>query len=181
MAVAMDDILDCLNRTASDAASRCTSCGKCVEACPTAPLAGIARTDAVATATGLAALTRGGEAPEARRWVEACNGSGQCSAACPEGINVRQWVSIERMRLRLAKDEPERAAGARRRFRNMAHSVRLLSGMQVPSDALARITAQERQGSVEYVFYTGCNVLRTPHLIFNVMDILDALGVGYDV
>ena len=31
------------------------------------------------------------------------------------------------------------------------------------------------------MFYTGCNVLRTPHLVFNVMDILEALGVSYEV
>lgn len=177
----MDGFLDHLNHTAEDAASRCTSCGKCVEACPTATLAGLDRTDAAAIASGLAALGRGGDAPEARRWVEACNGSGQCSAACPEGINVRQWVTIERMRLRLARAAPERAEAAARRFRSMAHSVRLLSSMQLPSDALARLASKRRTGTAPYVFYTGCNVLRTPHLIFNVMDILDALEVEYEV
>ncbi len=32
-----------------------------------------------------------------------------------------------------------------------------------------------------FVFYTGCNVLRTPHMVFNVMDILDRLGVEFEV
>jgi heterodisulfide reductase subunit D len=31
------------------------------------------------------------------------------------------------------------------------------------------------------LFYTGCNVLKTSHIVFNVMDILEALGVDFDV
>ena len=31
------------------------------------------------------------------------------------------------------------------------------------------------------VFYTGCNPIRTPHLLFNAMAILDALEVDYEV
>jgi Fe-S oxidoreductase len=31
------------------------------------------------------------------------------------------------------------------------------------------------------LFYTGCNVLRTPHIVLNVMDILDALELDFDV
>ena len=177
----MDDYLHYLARTESSHLARCTTCGKCVEACPTAPLAGLDKGRAVEIAAGLRALTEGGASLEAARWVEACNGSAQCSAACPEGINVRQWVSIERMRQRLEKSADERAEAARRRFRSMSQSVRLLSSMQAPSEALARVNEQKRQGAADFVFYTGCNVLRTPHLVFNVMDILDALGVSFEV
>jgi heterodisulfide reductase subunit D len=177
----MDDYLHYLARTEAEHLARCTTCGKCVEACPTASLAGLDKARAKEIAQGLRALTEGGPSDEAGRWVEACNGSAQCSAACPEGINVRQWVSIERMRRRMARSEAERAEAARRRFRTMSHSVRLLSSMQAPSDALARVNRAERTGTADFVFYTGCNVLRTPHLVFNVMDILEALGVSFEV
>jgi Fe-S oxidoreductase len=178
----MDGIFDHLERTAQAHLARCTTCGKCVEACPTASLVGLDKTRATAIAAGLGALTRGaGDPDEAARWVEACNGSAQCTAACPEGINVRQWVSIERMRLRLAAAPEARAEAARRRFRTMAHSVRLLASMQLPSEALAQVEAQRRDRQADFVFYTGCNVLRTPHLVFNVMDILEAMGVPYQV
>jgi len=179
----MDAILDYFTATAEAAAARCTSCGRCVAACPTADVIGLDKGVAAAIAGELVRLAAGAsDAPLAARWVEACNGSGQCTAACPEGINVRQWVSIERMRQRVANAPAEaRTAAASRRFRNMSHSVRLLASMQVPSEALARILAYRRSSQADFVFYTGCNVLRTPHMVFNVMDILDGLGVSYEV
>ncbi|HUZ75544.1 MAG TPA: (Fe-S)-binding protein [Stellaceae bacterium] len=179
----MDPILDYFAATAEASMARCTSCGKCLEACPTAAEIGLDKGAASAITGELARLTAGaGDAPLATQWVEACNGSAQCTAACPEGINVRQWVSIERMRQRVVRaPAAARTAAASRRFRNMSHSVRLLAGMQVPSAALARVMAHRRERTADFVFYTGCNVLRTPHMVFNVMDILDALGVAYEV
>ena len=59
----------------------------------------------------------------------------------------------------------------------MAQSVRLLASLQLPSETLRRIQQPAEQRLVEVLFYTGCNVLRTPHIVLNVMDILDALGL----
>jgi Fe-S oxidoreductase len=33
----------------------------------------------------------------------------------------------------------------------------------------------------DFVFYTGCNVLKTPHIALLALDIMDALGIGYQV
>ena len=33
----------------------------------------------------------------------------------------------------------------------------------------------------DFVFYTGCNVLKTPHMALIALDIMDALGVTYRV
>src|SRR5258707_7604833 len=33
----------------------------------------------------------------------------------------------------------------------------------------------------DFVFYTGCNVLKTPHIALLALDIMDALGVSYQV
>jgi heterodisulfide reductase subunit D len=174
---------DQLDTLAASALERCTTCGRCAQACPTAKETGIDAGDGIAMVRGLQALTADGAAEtEARRWLEACNNSGQCSLACPEGINVRQWVSIARMKMVAAtKPEAARQTGAAQRFRTMAQAVRLIASMQLPSETLTRILAPAERRKAEVLFYTGCNVLKTPHIVLNVMDIMDVLGVDYDV
>ena len=73
------------------------------------------------------------------------------------------------------------AANAANRFRHMAQAVRLLASMQLPSETLKKILAPAERRTAEVLFYTGCNVLRTPHIVLNVMDILDALELDFDV
>src|SRR5262249_60644055 len=73
------------------------------------------------------------------------------------------------------------AANAANRFRHMAQAVRLLASMQLPSETLKKILAPAERRTADVLFYTGCNVLRTPHIVLNVMDILDALELDFDV
>ena len=63
----------------------------------------------------------------------------------------------------------------------MAQAVRLLASMQLPSETLKKILAPAERRTADMLFYTGCNVLRTPHIVLNVMDILDALELDFDV
>ena len=63
----------------------------------------------------------------------------------------------------------------------MAQAVRLLASMQLPSETLQKILAPAERRTADVLFYTGCNVLRTPHIVLNVMDILDALELDFDV
>ena len=63
----------------------------------------------------------------------------------------------------------------------MAQAVRLLASMQLPSETLKKILAPAERRTADVLFYTGCNVLRTPHIVLNVMDILDALELDFDV
>ena len=45
------------------------------------------------------ALTRGERAGGGlQKWLNACDGSARCTDACPEDINVRQWVTIAKMK-----------------------------------------------------------------------------------
>src|SRR5215471_9426492 len=152
-----------LEALATAAADRCTGCGKCFEVCPTAREAGLAADEASARVGELLALTRsGGPAPAGLLgWLTACDGSARCSAACPEGINVRQWVTIAKLKA--------------------LEAGRLLASMQLPSETLKKILAPAERRTAEVLFYTGCNVLRTPHIVLNVMDILDGLGLDFDV
>ena len=131
----------------------------------------------------LKALTLGGAPADGlQKWLGACDGSARCSAACPEGINVRQWVTIAKMKaLEATRPRDVGAANAANRFRHMAQAVRLLASMQLPSETLKKILAPAERRTAEVLFYTGCNVLRTPHIVLNVMDILDALELDFDV
>jgi heterodisulfide reductase subunit D len=180
----MSAYADRLEALAEEAADRCTSCGKCFEVCPTAREVGLNAREAKARVGELIALTRdGGTAPEPLlKWLNACDGSARCSEACPEDINVRQWVTIAKLKaLEAGRPHEQGATNAANRFRHMAQAVRLLASMQLPSETLKKILAPAEKRTADVLFYTGCNVLRTPHIVLNVMDILDALELDFDV
>jgi len=179
----MTGFADQLNSWAKDAMARCTTCGRCAEICPTAREIGLDLTDPPRLVRELMALTsNGAQGGDAAKWIGACDASGQCSLACPEGINVRQWVSIAKLKAASAtREDAARQEAAAKRFRSMSHAVRLLASMQMPSEMLTRILSPAERRKAEVLFYTGCNVLKTPHIVFNVMDLLEVVGVDYDV
>ena len=180
----MSAYADRLEALAQEAADRCTSCGKCYEVCPTARESGFDMLQGKERVAEMVELTRDGgvAAPGLQQWLNACDGSARCTEACPEGINVRQWVTIAKMKsLEAARPREEGAASAANRFRHMAQAVRLLASMQLPSETLKKILAPAEKRTADVLFYTGCNVLRTPHIVLNVMDILDALDLDFDV
>jgi heterodisulfide reductase subunit D len=54
--------------------------------------------------------------------------------------------------------------------------------MQLPPELLARFRPEEDSDATpDVVFYTGCNLLKTPHIALLCFDIMDALGVRYRV
>ena len=180
----MSAYADRLEALAAEAADRCTGCGKCFEACPTAREIGLDAGEAKARVGELLTLTQGGglAADGLQKWLNACDGSARCTDACPEGINVRQWVTIAKLKaLNVARAPEVGAANAANRFRHMAQAVRLLASMQLPSETLKTILEPAERRTAEVLFYTGCNVLRTPHIVLNVMDILDAMQLDFDV
>jgi len=71
-------------------------------------------------------------------------------------------------------------------FRTVARDVTNLSRLQLDDVLLARLGqgAKRPAGDGElpdFVFYTGCNVLKTPHIALLALDIMDALGASYEV
>jgi len=179
----MSDLAATFDSLADDAMARCTTCGRCAEVCPTARENRLDTSDPRRMVESLIALTSDPTSTGiAADWAMGCVGSGQCSAVCPEGINVRQWVSIAKLRAQQATlAAAARKEDAARRFRTMSHAVRLLASMQMPSEELSRILAPVERRGADVLFYTGCNVLKTAHIVFNVMDIMDALGIQADV
>lgn len=157
--------------------SACTGCGRCVEVCPVVPFAGLAGADPEAIVSGvLGAL--GGGAPlsgDAATWAHQCNGCGACIPACPEGINPRQMIMLANTR------DARHGTATPQLFRKMARAIRLMAAMQLVPEDVRRLLQPPRSRDAEVVFYLGCNAIRTPHILFNAMYVLDALEVDYEV
>jgi heterodisulfide reductase subunit D len=168
----------------------CTRCGKCVEACPVTDAAGV-NAEPRAVIDGIIDILRlsselgpGNEA--ARNWASGCVRSGDCIEACDYGVNPRFLLSMTRAAMARGKDE---AATLRRRgvegFRHVSRDVTAISRLQLDDALLARLGQAPKEtrtdGPADFVFYTGCNVLKTPHIALLALDIMDSLGISYEV
>jgi heterodisulfide reductase subunit D len=68
------------------------------------------------------------------------------------------------------------------RFTGMTTGVRVLSRLQLSPELLARFRPDEDdEEAPDVVFYTGCNLLKTPHIALLCFDIMDALAICYRV
>jgi heterodisulfide reductase subunit D len=167
----------------------CTQCGKCFEACPITAPAGIADADPQAAIAGVLDIVRLGDGPEiSRKWANACVLSGECIKVCGYGVNPRFLLNMARVAMARAKNAPreQRKLGVDG-FRLVARDVMQLSRLQLSDAQLARLgqdPAAQPDASAEtpdVVFYTGCNVLKTPHIALLALDIMDAIDVSYRV
>jgi hypothetical protein len=64
--------------------------------------------------------------------------------------------------------------------------VTVLSRLQLDGEVLERLgqksaSVAQPTEAPDFVFYTGCNVLKTPHIALLALDIMDALGISYQV
>jgi heterodisulfide reductase subunit D len=137
---------------------------------------------------GIIDILRSGPGNDAaRKWANACILSGECIKACDYGVNPRFLLYMARIKMAQRDNE----ALAQRRngvegFRKVARQVTHLSRIQLDGAMLERLGqgAKPKPPSAappDFVFYTGCNVLKTPHIALLALDIMDALGVTYSV
>ena len=164
----------------------CTRCGKCFEACPITGAAGIADAEPREVITGVLDVVRSGDGPAAsRKWAESCVLSGECIKVCDYGVNPRFLLNMARVAMARAGNEPpDRRRRGVEGFRTVSRDVTHLSKMQLPDTLLERLGQKPQSHAAEtpdVVFYTGCNVLKTPHIALLALDIMDALGVTYRV
>ena len=143
--------------------------------------------DGARLVSGVIELLRGGQgSDEGREWAEICTGSGYCIEACPESVNPRFMLALARLEARRRSGEEVTRTKARAHFEAMSNAVRAFSRLQLRPDVLARINPSsskdsEHHASPEVIYYTGCNMLRTPHIGLLCVEVLDALGVAYEV
>ena len=166
----------------------CTQCGKCVEVCPSVAPAGLADASATDVIAGVLDILRTGDGPDvSQAWASACMASGECIKACDYGVNPRFLLAMTRVAMAKSRIEPsERRRKGLTMFRDESRDVAILSQLQLDDETLVRLgqksaSAAASTGTPEFVFYTGCNVLKNPHIALLALDIMDALGVSYRV
>ena len=183
-----------LTERTSEMLDACTKCGKCVEICPMTGPAGVGDATPKAVISGVLDIVRFGDGPQASKaWAKGCALTGDCIAACPEGVNPRFLLAMARVKMARQAAEPreQRKKGVEN-FRLVADGTNVLARMQLSANELTRLgqkaTERLESGSTvkpgerpDFVFYTGCNVLKTPHIALLALDVMDALGVTYKV
>jgi heterodisulfide reductase subunit D len=172
--------LETLDRRVVDILDACTKCGDCVAVCPTPRAAGFEIEDPGAVAAGVLEILKTGDGPElSKKWTESCCGSGFCVSACDYGINPRFMLAMAQRASRRNTPEADRRETGKTAFQSMARGVRVLARLQLTPDLLQRLSPSshpERNEAPDLVFYTGCNMLRTPHIGLLCLDVLDRLG-----
>ena len=175
-----------LSARVAEMADACTRCGKCVEVCPVTGPGGVTA-EPVAVISGIIDILKTGEGPEAsRKWANACVLSGECIKACDYGVNPRFMLAMARTAMaRHDLDHREQRKQGVDGFRKVARDVTHISRMQLDDELLARLgqntAAPEPATPPDFVFYTGCNVLKTPHIALLALDVMDAIGITYRV
>jgi heterodisulfide reductase subunit D len=177
-----------LDERVADMLDACTRCGKCVEVCPSVKPAGIAEASSQDIISGVLDIVRSGDGPEAsRKWAASCMLSGECIKACDDGVNPRFLLAMARLAIAKAGSElPDRRRLGVEKYRDLSRDVTVLSRLQLDGEALERLGQKSASVSTpveapDFVFYTGCNVLKTPHIALLALDIMDVLGVTYQV
>jgi heterodisulfide reductase subunit D len=182
---------DALSGRVRDIIDTCTRCGKCVEVCPVKTPAGVAA-PAQEVVSGVIDILRTGNGPAAsQRWASTCMLTGDCIKACDYGVNPRFMLAMARLAMARASTDPreQRRQGVET-FRKLNREVTVQSRMQLDDNVLARLgqkiasagsNGADEAPTPDFVFYTGCNLLKTPHIALLALDIMDALGVRYQV
>lgn len=179
---------EALTGRVDDMIDACTQCGACFTACPIAEPAGLGGADPKAVVSGVLDILRFGKGPaESEKWAKACMASGECIKACDYGVNPRFLLTMARLAMmRNDKDPAERRKAGVTQFRKVGEDSGVLSRLQLSESELIRLgqkPAKEppRTELPDVVFYTGCNVLKTPHIALLCLDIMDTIGTDYQV
>ncbi len=164
---------------------RCTQCGKCFEACSMLPYTDLEGAEPSAVTRSVVDIINDrGHAPEGAAWVQACQKSGSCIDACPEDVNPREMILYARVKLQQsAFGREELSQRGRNFFRRLSGIIRATAAIQTPPELYRRLTAvrYRKKAAAQNLFYFGCHILKTPHILLSCMDVFDRMGLDCEV
>ena len=163
----------------------CTHCGKCYEVCPMVPYSDVegAEPERV-TKSVIDILNDRPHEPEGALWAKACQKSGVCIEACPEDVNPREMLTYAKLKLQnIESEEADIQEAGRAYFQDLSRKIRFMAALQLEPEQFRRLTAVRGSevNKVDAVFYFGCNILQTPHILLSCIDVFDRLGLDYEV
>ncbi len=163
----------------------CTYCGKCYEVCPMVPYSGAKGADPERVTKSVVDILNGRpHETEGAIWAKACQKSGICIEACPEDVNPREMLTYARLKLqKIESEEVELQKTSRAYFQDLSRKIRFMAALQLEPEQFRRLTAVRgsEADNVDAVFYFGCNILQTPHILLSCIDVFDRLGLDYEV
>ncbi|MEM9358714.1 MAG: (Fe-S)-binding protein [Pseudomonadota bacterium] len=180
-----DAFIESLDEHVTTIAEACTACGACAEVCPTVPMTVTNEITSRDLTAGVRNILRGEDAPEASKtWARTCCSTGACLSVCDYGVNPRFMLTMARRSMSQFVEPNVRKAEGKDAFQKMSRGVKVLSRLTLPPELLMRLSPRaksDRYEQPDYVFYTGCNMLKTPHIGLLCLDVMDRLGVTYEV
>ncbi|MAQ79717.1 MAG: hypothetical protein CMM19_11240 [Rhodospirillaceae bacterium] len=184
MSLTAEQFVVSLDERVNDILDACTKCGACASVCPTPKIAGLTESPEE-LGKGIVKILQGETITgDSKAWAELCCGSGFCQSVCEEGINPRFMLSMARRAINSREDLESRRIKGKKAFQKMSRGVRVLSRLQLAPDILERLSPKSHPGDKnvpDVVFYTGCNMLKTPHIGLLCLDILERLDFTYEV
>ena len=184
MSLTAEQFVVSLDGRVNDIIDACTKCGACASVCPTPKIAGLTESPKD-LGKGIVKILQGETITgDSKAWAELCCGSGFCQSVCEEGINPRFMLSMARRAINSREDLESRRIKGKKAFQKMSRGVRVLSRLQLAPDILERLSPKSHPGDKnvpDVVFYTGCNMLKTPHIGLLCLDILERLDFTYEV
>jgi len=184
MSLTAEQFVVSLDGRVNDIIDACTKCGACASVCPTPKIAGLTESPKD-LGKGIVKILQGETITgDSKAWAELCCGSGFCQSVCEEGINPRFMLAMARRAINSREDLESRRIKGKKAFQKMSRGVRVLSRLQLAPDILERLSPKSHPGDKnvpDVVFYTGCNMLKTPHIGLLCLDILERLDFTYKV
>ena len=179
-----DKFIQSLDRRIDRILDSCTKCGACAAVCPTPDIANLTSSPQQLGEGIIKILSNKKGTQDAEVWASSCCGSGFCQSVCEVGINPRFMLAMARRNISKNKNKESRQNEGKVAFQKMSRGVKVLSRLQLAPDILERLSPrshQELDKPSDVVFYTGCNMLKTPHIGLLCLDVLERLELSYEV